>query len=192
MANQTVTAADIEGLRRSAAVAGDHLQVLICGMALHGGEVSDDDLRLVPLSQHHLVPAGESEAIAACTEALESDRAMDDSVEVQPHQGEVCAVHASCSGDESDCRTARGTVPVLTEDEPYEASLPRALDWASDASAGEYLVEYSETGMTDVEDPGSRCGYDDSDLDAIRRALAERGLTLTSDDRGLMAQAVRR
>lgn len=156
MTNQTVTAADIQGLRRSAAVAGDHLQVLICGMALHGGERSDDDMRLVPLSQHHLIPAGEAEAIAACTEALESARAMDDSGE-----------------------------------EPYEALLPRALEWASACKDGEYLVEYSETGMTDVEDPGSRCGYDDVGLDKIRRVLSEREMTLEADDRGLVARAVR-
>jgi hypothetical protein len=73
--------------------------------------------------------------------------------------------------------------------EPYEASISDALTWAASAEDGEYLVEYEDTGMTAEQDPGSRCGYDDAELDQIRRALADRDLTLIADDRGLMALA---
>lgn len=77
-----------------------------------------------------------------------------------------------------------------TENEyEYEASLTDALSWAATATAGEYLVEYEDTGMTAEEDPGSRCGYDDAELHQIRRALAKRDLTLDADDRGLYARS---
>lgn len=84
-------------------------------------------------------------------------------------------------------------VAIVAHDEvePYEASLTEALRWAADAEAGSYLVEYEDTGLTDAQDPGSRCGYSDDELDQIRRALGDRDLTLTADDRGLVAQAVR-
>ena len=78
------------------------------------------------------------------------------------------------------------TLAIKTE---YVASLADALAWASTAVDGEYLVHYEDTGMTDAEDPGSRCGYGDDELDTIRRALAKRDLTLTADDRGLVAKA---
>jgi hypothetical protein len=74
---------------------------------------------------------------------------------------------------------------------PYEASISDALDWAVTADAGDYLVTYDDTGMTNAEDPGSRCGYGDDELDAIRHELGKHNLTLTADDRGLVAQAVR-
>lgn len=111
--------------------------------------------------------------------------------------------HADESGDgkihdggcDHCCSCVAPVVPVVAlevETAPaYEASLTDALDWALDCDAGDYLVEYSETGLTDTEDPGSRCGYGDDELDAIRRVLAERDLTLVADDRGLVAQAVR-
>lgn len=75
--------------------------------------------------------------------------------------------------------------------EPYVASLAAGIAWARTAKAGEYLVTYAETGMTDDEDPGSRCGYSDLGLEEIRRVLSHDGLTLTADGRGLVAQAVR-
>ena len=75
--------------------------------------------------------------------------------------------------------------------EPYVASLTSALAWARTAEAGEYLVEYEDTGMTDAEDSGSRCGYDDAEIAEIRDMLWRRSLRLVADDRGLVAQAVR-
>lgn len=69
--------------------------------------------------------------------------------------------------------------------------LGAALAWAETAVAGEYLVEYEDTGLTEAEDPGSRCGYDDAELAQIQRALAARDLRLAADDRGLVAQSVR-
>lgn len=71
----------------------------------------------------------------------------------------------------------------------YSPGMVAAREWASSASAGDYLVEYEDTGMTAEEDPGSRCGYDDQQLDEIRALLRKRDLTLEADDRGLMAQA---
>ena len=61
------------------------------------------------------------------------------------------------------------------------------LQWAETASAGEYLAEYEDDGLTAETDPGSRCGRDDSALDAIRGVLRARGLRLVADDRGLWA-----
>lgn len=57
------------------------------------------------------------------------------------------------------------------------------LQWAEPAAAGEYLAEYEDA----ETDPSSRCGRDDSTLDAIRRVLRGRGLRLVADDRGLCA-----
>lgn len=74
---------------------------------------------------------------------------------------------------------------------PAGASVPSALRWAATAVAGEYLVKYEDTGLTDSEDPGSRCGYGDDELDAIRRELGKRDLTLAADDCGLVAQEER-
>lgn len=78
---------------------------------------------------------------------------------------------------------------LLVQD-TYEASISEALDWASTAEAGDYLVQYEDTGMSHDDDPGSRCGYDDAELAQIRDSLRERDLTLTADDRGLVAVAV--
>lgn len=47
---------------------------------------------------------------------------------------------------------------------------------------GEYLARYEDS---DEPDPGSRCGYSDSELAAFERGLASRGLRLIADDRGL-------
>jgi hypothetical protein len=93
---------------------------------------------------------------------------------------------------QADTGIEYGTVlePGAADDEPYVASLTSALVWARTAKAGEYLVEYEDTGMTDVEDPGSRCGYSDLALDEIGHVLLRRNLTLTADDRGLVAQSV--
>jgi len=66
-------------------------------------------------------------------------------------------------------------------------SLSDALEWAAWAAVGEYLIEYEDSGLTDEQDPGSRCGFGDDELDAIRSALSNRGLSLTADDRGLRA-----
>lgn len=59
--------------------------------------------------------------------------------------------------------------------------------WAKSATAGEYLVRYSEGDSTPETDPGSRCGYDDRELDDARRVLRSRGLRLETDDRGILA-----
>lgn len=53
------------------------------------------------------------------------------------------------------------------------------------AVAGEYLAYYDET----TRDDGSRCGYSDSELSAIRVQLRKRGLALIADDRGLLVIA---
>jgi hypothetical protein len=80
---------------------------------------------------------------------------------------------------------------IVDSHEPYVANLTDALAWARTAEAGEYLVEYEDTGMTDVEDPGSRCGYSDADHWEINRVLGRRNMMLVADDRGLVAQSVR-
>jgi len=103
---------------------------------------------------------------------------------------------ARCSdtqiGDDQLCYDAACPLHVMAgAAETYVASLSTALTWAASAAAGDYLVEYEDTGMTDRDDPGSRCGYDDRGLDEIRRVLERRELTLTADDRGLVARSVR-
>lgn len=69
-------------------------------------------------------------------------------------------------------------------------TLAEALTWASTATAGDYLVYYEDTGLTHDKDPGSRCGYADSELDAISKALRKRDLRLDADDVGLIAAAM--
>ena len=66
-----------------------------------------------------------------------------------------------------------------------------ARTWAHTADAGDYLITYAASGMTHEQDPGSRCGLGDDALDAIEAILRARDLTLTADDRGLVAEAVR-
>ena len=62
--------------------------------------------------------------------------------------------------------------------------------WAREAEAGDYLVKYGYTGVTADEDPGSRCGYDDQQLDQVGRWLRDRGLKLTTNDVGLVVKSV--
>lgn len=67
-----------------------------------------------------------------------------------------------------------------------------ALVWAHDAAAGDYLCRYDDVYETPDEresDDGSRCGFDDQDLDAIGEILRRRDLQLIADDRGLLAEA---
>lgn len=87
--------------------------------------------------------------------------------------------------------TEHATPAEAEEIAPYVASLTAAIAWARTAKAGAYLFEYEATGMTDVDDPGSRCGYSDSDLAEIESVLGRRDMTLVADDRGLVAQTVR-
>ena len=60
----------------------------------------------------------------------------------------------------------------------------RTVAWAATAERGDYLARY----VDGENDPGSRCGYSDSALDEIRRALVTRGLTLRADDMGLVVE----
>ena len=62
------------------------------------------------------------------------------------------------------------------------------MTWARTANAGEYLARYADDGLDDVSDSGSRCGYGDDQLDAAKRILRSRDLTLTADDRGLVVE----
>ena len=55
--------------------------------------------------------------------------------------------------------------------------------WARDAEVGEYLAHFSE--VPAASDPLSRCGYSDAELSQVREWLAERGLSLETDDFGL-------
>lgn len=64
-------------------------------------------------------------------------------------------------------------------------TLSDAIVWARTCDADDYLVRYADSGLSDDEDPGSRCGFDDSELAEIESALRGRDLTLTADDRGL-------
>lgn len=62
--------------------------------------------------------------------------------------------------------------------------------WARTAESGDYLAEYEDDGLTAEEDTGSRCGYDDQQLDAVARVLRERNLRLVADDCGLVVTEV--
>jgi hypothetical protein len=65
-------------------------------------------------------------------------------------------------------------------------TLTQAIKIAKSADAGDYLIEYADTGLTDAEDPGSRCGFGDDELAEIEQVLARRGLSLRADDEGLL------
>lgn len=67
--------------------------------------------------------------------------------------------------------------------------LQEAIEWARECDAGDYLVEYSDDGLDDVSDPGSRCGFGDDELAEIERVLRGRDMTLSADDTGLAAEA---
>ena len=73
-----------------------------------------------------------------------------------------------------------------TSDEVSEPTV-NAAKWAQTAEPGDYLRTYEDAGGSDVSDPGSRCGYDDQQLDEANRILAERNLTMQADDTGLVA-----
>jgi hypothetical protein len=55
----------------------------------------------------------------------------------------------------------------------------------SKLNRGDYLAIYEE-----YADPGTRCGYSDSELHQIRGWLADRNLGLEADDRGLRVIAL--
>ncbi len=94
-----------------------------------------------------------------------------------------------CSQETLDA--ARAKVEKLQAQLDYEPMTSSELGlWARKAESGDYLVEYEDTGMTAEEDPGSRCGYDDQQLDQVGRWLRERGLKLTADDRGLVVEII--
>lgn len=62
--------------------------------------------------------------------------------------------------------------------------------WAQTATEGDYLAEFEGDGLTALEDPGSRCGYGDDELDEVERWLADRGLRLAANDRGLVVERI--
>jgi len=71
-------------------------------------------------------------------------------------------------------------------------SMSDARKWAKTADAGEYLCEYEDVYETDEErakDDGSMCGFGADEIAEINEILAKRDLTLTADDRGLVAEA---
>lgn len=68
-------------------------------------------------------------------------------------------------------------------------SVADAIAWARSADMGDYLIRYEDTGLSHAEDPGSRCGFGDDELDEISAVLRARGMRLTADDQGLVAQA---
>ncbi len=112
-------------------------------------------------------------------------------VEVSADDGEAALAWLAKAGEALGW--AEGVTPVIVQQvqgetvEDYTADLAAALEWAGTADAGDYLVRYEDTGMTDRDDPGSRCGYGDDELDAIQRELSPRGLMLQADDVGLVA-----
>lgn len=69
-------------------------------------------------------------------------------------------------------------------------SMSDARKWAKTADAGEYLCEYEDVYETDEErakDDGSMCGFGADEIAEINAILARRDLTITADDRGLVA-----
>ena len=61
--------------------------------------------------------------------------------------------------------------------------------WGRTVRAGEYLAIFNEGEA--AADPGSRCGYADSELQAAKDALRARGLVLVADDHGLIVRLKR-
>jgi hypothetical protein len=84
--------------------------------------------------------------------------------------------------------TERSRDEMANEIECERMTMAEARAWALEASEGEYLVEYEDTGMKAEEDPGSRCGFDDQQLDELGRILRARDLKLTADDVGLVVE----
>lgn len=68
--------------------------------------------------------------------------------------------------------------------------IQEAFQWAREAGAGDYLITYEDSGLSDTEDLGSRCGFDDSELAEIEGVLRGRDLKLEADDCGLVAAEV--
>lgn len=62
--------------------------------------------------------------------------------------------------------------------------IKQALGWAESAKRHEYLVYWDDS---PADDPGNRGGFDDSELAQIDDVLAERDLTLATDDTGIYA-----
>jgi len=61
-------------------------------------------------------------------------------------------------------------------------------EWARQASSGDYLICWHDSGLSDSEDPGSRGGYSDDEIAEIDRILGERDLILRADNLGLVAR----
>jgi hypothetical protein len=89
-----------------------------------------------------------------------------------------------------ESRTVGAAERCLAELDPEPEARPDHRAWARTAEAGDYLRTYEDSGLSAYEDPGSRCGYDDRELDETRRILADRDLRLEADDVGLVAVAV--
>lgn len=172
-----ITTDDIQGLRTAAATAGDHAMVLICD--LHTGDVDIADTGIETLRIAAFLSPADVRRIGAM-DSTDLEEAVVEAIQA----GRASAEPESCC--DRTCSGGCGRTECECADRSYEASLTEALVWAADAVVGDYLVQYEDTGMTDAEDPGSRCGYDDAELDAIRDALDERGLNLITDDRGLL------
>lgn len=66
--------------------------------------------------------------------------------------------------------------------------ITQAILWARAAESGEYLVRWSDDDLDSDSDSGSRGGFGDDELAAIKSVLSKRDLRLTADDEGLKAE----
>jgi len=89
-------------------------------------------------------------------------------------EGDYLATWAAMTTDE-----VRPGYYVVTHDDSD------AVIWEGEASSNQVAYEAAERA-----DIGSRCGWSDPELDAVKRVLRRGGLTLATDDRGLYAARV--
>jgi hypothetical protein len=91
--------------------------------------------------------------------------------------GETCSTHdVICADDRCPIHGTISTYLVT-----FDASGGRA--WEGSAQS-------CDEALSQVKDSGSRCGWSDSELDGATRVLRRRGLTLDTDDRGILVARI--
>lgn len=66
-----------------------------------------------------------------------------------------------------------------------DISMSDARSWAKNCNPGDYLIWWDDV---EGDDPGSRGGFGDDELDELSKILRARDLHLVADDCGLVAQ----
>jgi len=62
--------------------------------------------------------------------------------------------------------------------------------WALNANAGDYLIQYATCGITAEDAPGSLCGYAEPEIAQLDAILSSRNMALRADDIGLVVSDI--